>query len=172
MGADWVSLFNKRLCDEILSLSSANIAPFLESHLCTLGEFSEFKCGFEETVPASIRVNQLHELGRTDDELKADLVDHLCISSDHLTVDYWGCYAEVFSTGDPPGSIPDYRMFPHIKEQRYLLLGPEHVNEMLASLEEHWLEVQVMREAQLSQLRLWRTRCVEDSGYMVAYFYD
>ena len=70
------------------------------------------------------------------------------------------------------GSIPDYKMFPHIREQRYLLLRPEHVEKMLTSLEEHWKEVQVMQEGQLSQLRVWKTRCVKDSGHMVAYFYD
>jgi len=63
-------------------------------------------------------------------------------------------------------------MFPHIREQRYLLLRPEHVEKMLTSLEEHWKEVQVMQEGQLSQLRVWKTRCVKDSGHMVAYFYD
>lgn len=172
MGADWVCVFNKRLCDQILLLSAANIASFVESHLSALGKFSDFKSGFEENVPASVRVNQLHEQGRTDEELKADLVDHLCVSSDDLIVDYWGCYSEVFASVDPPGSIPDYRLFPHIKEQRYLLLRPEHVGQMLASLEEHWREVQVMQEAQVFQLRQLKTLCEEDSGYMVAYFYD
>ena len=172
MGADWVCLFDKRLCDKILSLSSANIQSFVDSHLSELRWSSEFKCRFAEDVPANVRVKQLREQGLTDEALKADLVDHLCVISDDLTVDYWGCYAEVFSSGDPPGSIPDYRIFPHIKEQRYVLLRPEHVEQMLASLEEHRPEVQVMQEGQLRQLRDWKTRCVEDSGHMVAYFYD
>src|SRR5580698_9256906 len=84
--------------------------------------------------------------------IEADLVDYLCVSSDRLTIDYWGCYAEVFGSGDPPGSIPDYKLFPHIEQQTYLLLRPEHVDRMLASLEEHRHEMRVMQEPQLAQL--------------------
>lgn len=121
-----------------------------------------------------LAIAELHQTGTVGiaAPLKADLVDHLCVISDDLTVDYWGCNSEVFSKGDPPGSIPDYEIFPHIKEQRYLLLRPEHVEQMIVSLKAHWTEVQVMQEVQLSQLQDWKTRCVEDSAYMVAYFYD
>jgi hypothetical protein len=86
MGADWVCLFNKRLCDQIISLSSANIATFVESHLAVLHDFSEFKCGFAQDVPVSIRLRQLRGQGRTDEELKADLVDYLIISAFPVTV--------------------------------------------------------------------------------------
>jgi len=76
MGADWVCHFDKRLCDQIISLPPANIPAFVESHLSGLHEFSEFKCGFAEDVAASFRISQLQEQGRTSEELKADLVDH------------------------------------------------------------------------------------------------
>jgi len=171
MGADGVSLFDKRLCDEIISLAPANMPAFVEAHLASLHDLSEFKCGFAQDVPANVRLTQLREQGRRDEELKADLADHLCVSSNRLTVDYWGCYAEVFSSGDPPGSIPDYTLFPHIKQQGYLLLRPEHVERMLASLEEHRQELRVMQEPQLAQLRRWKIQCIEDPAQMVAYFY-
>lgn len=172
MGADWVCLFDKHLCDEIISLASADLPAFVDSQLSALHDLSEFKCGFPQDVPASVRVAQLREQGRSDEELKADLVDHLCVSGHRLTVDYWGCYAEVFASADPPGSIPDYRLFSHIKQQGYLLLLPEHVDRMLVSLEEHQREMRVMQEPQLSELRAWKNLCMEDSRWMVAYFYD
>ena len=56
MGADWVCLFNKRLCDEIPSLTPTNIPVFVQLHLPALHEFSDFKCGFEQDVPASVRL--------------------------------------------------------------------------------------------------------------------
>jgi len=77
MDADWVCLFNKRLGDEILSLTPTNIPVFVQLHLPALHEFSDFKCGFEQDVPASVRLERLREQGCTDEELKADLVDHL-----------------------------------------------------------------------------------------------
>ncbi len=172
MGADWVCLFNKRLCDQIILLAPANIPAFVESHLSVLRDASEFKCGFAQDVPASVRFRKLQEQGRTYEELRAGLAEHLCVSSDRLTIDYWGCYAELFASGDPLGSIPDYKLFPHIEQQSYLLLRPEHVARMLASLEQHRQELRVMQEPQLAQLRRWKLQCVEDSGYMVAYSYD
>jgi len=172
MGTDWVRLFNKQLCDQIIALAPANTAAFVESHFSLLHDFSEFKCGFSQDVPASVRLARLLEQGRSDEQLKADLVEHLCVSGDRLAIDYWGCYAEVFSSGDPPGSIPDYKLFPHIEEQTYLLLRPDHVEQMLASLERHRHEIRIMLEPQLAQLREWKTQCSKDSGLMVAYFYD
>jgi len=172
MGADWMCLFDKRLCDEILSLAPATIHIFVQAHLLQLHDLSLFKCGFEEGVPTAVRFTRLREQGRTDDELKADLVEHLCVSRERLTIDYWGCYAEVFTSGDPPGSIPDYKLFPHIEQQGYLLLRPEHVDRMLASLKEHRRDLRIMTEQQISQLRHWTAHCKKDPGYMMAYFYD
>jgi hypothetical protein len=141
-------------------------------HLPDLHEFSEFKCGFGQDVPASVRLSQLRERSRTDEELKSDLVEQLCVSSERLIVDYWGCYAEVFATGHPPGSIADYGIFPHIQQQGYLLLLPAHVQRMLMSLEEHRRELSVMTEPQVDQLRQWKMQCERDPRYMLAYFYD
>jgi len=171
MGADSVRLFDKRLSDEILSLAMENIASFVQPRLRQLREFSEFLCGFGEDVPAAIRLEQLQRQGRTEAELKYDLVEYLCISAESLVLDYWACYVEVFS-GDPPGSIPDYKLFPHLAEQRYLLLLAEHVDLMLASLDSHRREVIAMSDADISTLRSLRDQCTADVGKMVAYFYD
>lgn len=172
MGADWVCLFNRRLCDKIRVLAPTDIPDFVQAHLLSLDDLSDFKCGFDDAVPASVRFRLLQEQGRTEEQLKADLVEHLCASREKLTIDYWGCYAEVFAPGDPPDSIPDYKLFPHIEQQGYLLLAPEHVDRMLAALEEHHGELQAMAEPQVSQLRQWNEQCKQDTGYMVAYFYD
>jgi hypothetical protein len=109
--------------------------------------------------------------GRTEEEVKCDLVEHLYISTERLVLDYWACYLEVF-TGDAPGSIPDYKLFPHLTEQRYLLLLAEHVDLMLASLNSHRGEVVVMSDVDISMLRSLRDQCTADAGKMVAYFYN
>ncbi|MGA9669126.1 MAG: hypothetical protein WBQ94_07960 [Terracidiphilus sp.] len=171
MGTDLVRLFDRRLSNEILSLAMEDIANFLEPRLHQLGNFSEFVCGFGMDVPAALRLEQLQHQGRTEEELKYDLVEHLCISVERLVLDYWACYIEVFS-GDPPGSIPDYKLFPHLTEQRYLLLLAEHVDLMLESLDSHRSEVVVMSDADISTLRSWRDQCTADVGKMVAYFYN
>jgi hypothetical protein len=171
MGADWVCLFDKGLCDQILGLDSDQMSEFLESHLGELPEFSELRCEFADDVPPVDRLRKLGELGRATSELKAELVEHLCVSKQSIILDYWACYAEVFSC-DPPSSVPDYKIFPHIKEQRYLLLLPQHVDQMLASLDAHADEVTVMRPEVISLLRAWRSLCAKNLGNMVVYFYD
>jgi hypothetical protein len=171
MGTDWVSLFNRRICKEILDLCSTEMAKFVESHLDKLSDLSDFQCGFDATIPIVDRIDALQRRGRSIEELKEDLVEQLCVSSRRILIDYWACYAEVFVT-DPPGSVPDYKLFPHNREQRYLILLPEHVDKMLSSLHEHQCDLEVMSDKEIAELRAWRDLAARDDGQAVAYFLD
>jgi hypothetical protein len=169
MGADWVRLFDKRLCDEIVALDSAALTSFVSSHLAELDQYNIFRFGFAEDVSVSNRIQHLIASGQTEQELKYDLVDSLCVFGEWLYLDYWACYVEVFGS-DPPGSIPDREIFPHVKEQQFLLLRPEHVEQMIRSLDDHLSEVTVMDANSIALLRQWRDRCSIDNRTMVAYF--
>jgi hypothetical protein len=158
MGTDWARLFDKRQCDEILALKPSEVPRFAQDRLHLFAEFNEWRDRFGEEESASER-------------LKYKLVDSLCVTGDWLYLDYWACYAEVFVT-DPPGSIPDYELFPHLEEQGFLLLLPTHVDRMLASLAAHHSELRVMSPEHVAQLRQWRDECARDSEKMVAYFLD
>jgi hypothetical protein len=153
-------------------MSLTGMGAFVESHLSALKWSSEFILGFEHGDPISLRFQTLESQGRTQEELKGDLVESLCLSSEEIRLDYWGCYAEAFRCSDPTGSIPDRELFPNRQEQRWLLLLPQHVDTMLTSLEAHRHEVTVMTEADISLLREWRRRCSVDPSFMVAYFFD
>jgi hypothetical protein len=48
--------------------------------------------------------------------------------------------------------IPGYKVFPHNQQQAYLPLQPGHVEQMLASFEEHRRELLVMQEPHISLL--------------------
>jgi hypothetical protein len=172
VGVDSVCLFDKRLCDEILSLSEVDLASFLQPRLSALGELTELRCEFDENVPAEIRFRELRDRGRTEGALKFDLVADLCVSKERINLDYWACYAEVFSEGPPPGSISSMQLFPDSMEESYLLLLPEHIERMLASLDLHRSEVSAMTGSHIAQLRRWRDQCASDPGLMLAYFYD
>jgi len=171
MGTDWVRLFDKRLCDEIVALDSSALTIFVSSRLGELGKYNEFRSGFAEDVPVPDRFQHLIDSGLSEQELKYGLVDSLCVFGEWLHLDYWACYVEVFND-DPPGSIPDREIFPHVKEQQFLLLRPEHVDQMIRSLDAHRGEVTVMEEKDIGLLRQWRDRCMIDNGTMVAYFLD
>jgi hypothetical protein len=171
VGTDWVRLFNKRLCDEIASLDPAQLEGFVQTHLTDLSKHSSFLCGLDRDVPASKLLCQLRRNGKTDEDLKVSLVLDLCVFGERISLDYWGCYAEVFSS-DPTGSIPDTALFPLLEESYFLLFRAEHLDRMLASLDAHRAEVWVMKDSDILLLRDWRNRCLADSDTMVAYFSD
>lgn len=171
MGADWVRLFDMRLCDEIVALDRSALTIFVSSRVGELDQYNILRFGFAEDVPVSERIQHLIGSGLSEQELKYDIVDSLCVFGEWLYVDYWACYAEVFGSG-PPGSIPDREIFSHVQEQHFLLLRPEHVDQMIRSLDAHRSEVTAMDEKDIALLRKWRDRCATDRGTMVAYFLD
>jgi hypothetical protein len=169
MGTDSVRLFDRRLCDDILALDNLTLEPFVSSHLEELDQFNELRYGFADIDAVPNRIRQLNESGLSEQELKCILVESLCPLGERLYVDYWGSYAEVF-VGDPPGSIPDFEIFPHLREQRFLLLRPEHLDQMLGSLFTHRADLRVMLEKAISLLTQWRDHCMNDKNTMVAYY--
>ena len=90
MGADWVRLFDKQLCDEIVELKNSTLAGFVSSRLPELDQYNEFRFGFEEDVPIPDRIRHLLESGLVEWELKHILVNSLCAFGGRLTVDYCG----------------------------------------------------------------------------------
>jgi hypothetical protein len=171
MGTDWVSLFDRRLCDEILRLDLDGLTRVLEPRRNDVREFSLLGVKFGNGLRAPEIIKTLREEGASLSRIRELLIDALCVSNEQIALDYWACYAEVFSQ-DPPGSTPDNKLFPEQEEQLYLLLLPEHVDQMLASLKTHAAEVRVMREEQINKLRDWRDMCAREKSHQVAYFFD
>ena len=171
MGADWLQLFNKRLCDEIVALKTHALPEFVKRHQDLFGEFSIFRYGFND-VPATDRIQRLLEGGETEASLRAHLVDALCFSERMVYLDYWGCYVEVFASADPPGAIADFHLFPERQQQNFLLLLPNHVDHILDSLSVHRPELTVMTEEDVNVVRQWRDICTADPSRMVAYVFD
>lgn len=171
MGADWLQLFDKKLCEEIVGLNRDSLPRFVERHLHLLGDYNLFRFDFNG-VPIADRVQRLLEGGETEASLKAGLVDALCFSERMVYLDYWGCYVEVFASADPPGAIADYRLFPGRQQQNFLLLLPSHVDHILDSLRIHRPELTVMTEEDVNVVRQWRNICTADPSQMVAYVFD
>jgi hypothetical protein len=153
VGTDRAILFDKRLCDRILTLDPEGLAQLAEIEQARLSLFDPTR--------------------QTNHEIKKEyLILDLCLHGRELALDYYACYSEVFREGNPPGSIPDFKLLPHIREQFYLLLLPEHIDRMLDSLETNKADVSITSEDNVAQLRAWRDQCIADPGYMVAYLFD
>lgn len=95
----------------------------------------------------------------------------VALSEEGIYLDYWGCYAEVFD-GPPEGSISSLDYLPDEEEETFLLLRPDHIDQMVKSLHEHRNDLNIMDEEQIGKLEKWRDFCVANPNYMVAYFMD
>ena len=91
------------------------------------------------------------------------MIRELC-TGDWITLDYWGCMAEVFRGLDPPGAIvwEDFTASIHGSADqrgssgRYILTN-DNVAQIVHSLREHRKEIAVMNDESLSRLECWHT---------------
>ena len=81
------------------------------------------------------------------------------------------CYSHVFN-GHPEGSISSLAYLPNQEEEIFLLLRPDHVHQMLKSLDDHSDDLRVMKVSDIQRLERWRDLCAADPSYMVAYQFD
>ena len=58
MGAEWLQLFDRKLCDEIVSLDAKTLPTFVEQHADCFPELSHFRYGFNG-VPAREPVRRI-----------------------------------------------------------------------------------------------------------------
>jgi hypothetical protein len=143
MGTDRAKLFNKALADQILAMERGQLTSFLERN-----GGSAF-----------------------DVELRADIAQDFAFGDEEIYLDYWGCYAHVFD-GHPEGAISSLDYLPDQEEEIFLLLRPEHVDQMIESLHDHEDDLRVMDKGDIERLERWRDFCASDTSYMVAYLFD
>jgi hypothetical protein len=176
MGTDSIKLFNKALADRILAMEREPLTRFLEENLNILKqkEFTLNSILFEmeqSGVYAQDAVERLLAEEYTLAGLKIEVAQDFAFGDEEIYLDYWGCYAHVFH-GHPEGSISSLDYFSEQGEERFLLLRPGHVEQMIKSLYEHIDDLRIMDKEQIEKVERWREFCVVDPGYMVAYMFD
>ena len=95
----------------------------------------------------------------------------IALGDEEIHLDYWGCYAEVFD-GHPEGSISSLDYLPGEAEETFLLLRPNHVDQIVKSLSEHMDDLSIMDKERVRKVERWRDFCAANPGYMVAYLFD
>jgi hypothetical protein len=176
MGTDSVKLFNKALADQILAMEQASLVHFLKENIETLKQkaFTISLIVFEMKEnggSVSDAVGNLLSGEQTFANLRADVAKDFGFSDEEIYLDYWGCYSHVFS-GHPEGSISSLDYLPNQVEEIFLLLRPEHVDQMTKSLHEHADDLRVMKAVDIERLEEWRDIGAADPGFMVAYHFD
>jgi hypothetical protein len=176
MGTDSAKLFNKALADQILAMQSGQLTSFLEENIGVLqrkpSNLSLVLFEMERNGgSASSAVERLLSGEQTLTELRADIAQDFAFGDEEILLDYWGCYAHVFD-GHPEGAITSCDYLPEQEEEIFLLLRPEHVDQMIQSLHAHEDDLSVMGKGDIERLEGWRDFCASDTSYMVAYLFD
>lgn len=177
MGTDFVRLLDKVLSDRLLAMDREALGGFLEEHVPRLEGARRDRASLlvdELTSAHGSGARALTALlhGSSMDDLRVSLIDDLCWEPAEIAIDYWGCFAEVFSGSPPEGAISSKDYLPGQIEEVFRLLLPEHVDRMLASLARHRSEVRIMDDKAIRRLQGWRDRSRDDPRWWVGYFFD
>ncbi|HEX8177216.1 MAG TPA: hypothetical protein VF543_19160 [Pyrinomonadaceae bacterium] len=176
MGTDSIKLFNKTLADKILAMKRGSLTHFLEENLNNLRqkEFVLNPIMYEFDKNGGSITDALETLltgEYTFESLKSDLVQDFALGDEEIYLDYWGCYSAIFN-GHPEGSISSLDYLPEQEEETFLLLRPDHVDQMIKSLYNHMDDLSVMDKEQIGKVERSRDFCFSNPNYMVAYLFD
>jgi hypothetical protein len=179
MGTDWIQLYDKKLSDQILGMNRQSLTRFLENNIEILKNKAKVDAvshsslvfvmdSYNYSVPQAIE-SLLTETKLKD--FKREIAFDYCFGDENIYLDYWGCYAHVFTEGDPVGSI-SCNKYLREKECDFLLLKPEHVDRMIISLREHADDLPVMMTTGIERVEYFRDFCRGHLNYWVAYRFD
>jgi hypothetical protein len=181
MGTDRVRLFDKAVADRVLAMEREELEAFVSEKLNTLRTNATYASELfylmdKEQLPVQDAIERLVSEGFRGTSpaqalaaLRANLALDAALGSEEIAVDYWGCYTEVLLSANGMLSCVDYM---GMEEEIFLLLAPEHVDLMLASLDAHVSELSIMRPEHVARLRRWRSECAANPNFRVAYFLD
>lgn len=178
MGADRVQCFDKGIADRVLAMDRQALEAFVSDNLGLLRSRNVYGSVLVHVIDEEQRsVSEAIDILLADvpgrpaaeafAELRVDVALDAAFSGDQMVVDYWGCYVETLMSAKGMLSCIDYLGW---KEEDFLLLGPEHVDLMLASLDRHASELTIMRPEHVALLRRWRDDCAANASHRVAYF--
>jgi hypothetical protein len=190
VGTDFLHLLDRRRAEIIIHANESELASLVDVATGLMRPHvwanywdakKEKSVDFFPTILSAERLRVLLGNGETIEVIKEELLRELCTGG-WLYVDYWGCYAEVFAGGDPPGAVTweafTKAMHPENTSAKpdgasgcYLLTN-DNVDSILRSLEEHRAEVKIMNESQIAQLKAWRDFCRKFTGFCVLYQID
>lgn len=187
MGTDFLSLFDRHAAEIIMGANETELATLvdlkttLDGPLVWREYLNDSKDGllpFDKFMTSAERLVRMLRDCRLD-EIKRDLILHLCSSCAFLHVDYWGCWAEVFTNGASETIVTwesfaapiDPKTEMDVSSSCYLLTN-DNVQAILDSLEAHRSDVTIMSDAEIDRLRSWRAFCLKHPEFCVLYHID
>jgi hypothetical protein len=180
VGTDRVQLFDKGIADRVLAMDREALEAFVSENLSALRarEFGYASHLFYLMDKYGLSVRGAFERLFSDGppftplplafaRFRTEVALDAALGGDEMAVDYWGCYVETLESAKGMLSCIDYM---GMEEEVFVLLGPEHVDLMLSSLEAHASVLRIMRPEHVARLRRWRDECAANPTRRVAYF--
>jgi hypothetical protein len=174
MGTDSLKLFNKTLADQILAMARESLIRFLEENIGILKQKNSLSTVLYEVeqrgISVSDAVNRLLSEEFTLTGLKIEVIDDFAFGDEEIYLDYWGCY--IVFDGYPEGAISSLDYLPDQEEEIFILLRPDHVDQMIKSLYDHINDLEIMVEEEIEKVEEWRNYCAANPSYLMAYMSD
>jgi hypothetical protein len=193
MGTDYLQLMDRRTAEVIIEATAADLAAIVDLKTAGAGPLvwrnywdaqNEAFVDFVNVATAAARLATILRCGSSLNEIKQDLIRELCIGRALLHLDYWGCWAEVFSVQDPPGALTWENFTAPIRgaterptgesteSSGCYVLTNHNVASILSSLEAHRSEMEIMNDAQIERLRAWLALCSKHQEFSILYQID
>ena len=199
MGTGALRLFDLSLATRLLALDQAGLAAWLDAQLPALKATTrrgaaalveELKRTLSPVMAAALPPLEAFELHW--DDLAAGLslatgavevrqaveaiAEKAAFGEEKIELDGRAGLDAVFHGQPPAGAVSSLVVFPNAGLERYLLLGPAHLDRLLEALR-HQRAVErgagpAMTDAQVRLLARFRDRCAADPGLRVAYLYE
>lgn len=200
MGTGALRLFDLSLATRLLALDQAGLADWLEAELPNLKAttrrgaaalVAELKRTLSPVMAAALPPLEAFE--QHWDDLAAGLslatgaaevreateaiAEKAAFGEEKIELDGRAGLDAVFHGQPPHGAVSSLMIFPSAGQERYLLLGPAHLDRLLEALRhqraaEHGGGGPAMTEAQVRLLARFRDRCAAEPGLRVAYLYE
>jgi len=200
MGTGALRLFDLSLATRLLALDQAGLSAWLAEHLPELKATTrrgaaalveELSRTLSPVMAAALPPLEAFE--QHWDDLAAGLrlatgalevreameaiAEKAAFGEEKLELDGRAGLDAVFHGRAPAGAVSSRVIFPGAGPERYLLLGPAHLDRLLEALRHQRAEAgggggPAMTEAQVRLLARFRDRCAADDGLRVAYLYE
>lgn len=100
-----------------------------------------------------------------------EFISAVCLCEAKIYLDYYGCFAHLGSEWE--NTISSLEIFPDCEDgETFILLQPEHVDEIVRSLRENIKILTVMSEKEINEILKFKEICAANDGLMVAYMKD
>jgi len=199
MGTGALRLFDLSLATRLISLDQAGMAAWLDQHLEGLKATTrrgaaalveELRRTLSPALAAALPAVEAFEqhwddlagalaLATTAAEVREAIeaiAEKAAFGEEKVELDGRAALEAVFHGQAPEGAVSSLVVFPAVGPERYLLLGPAHLDRLLEALRHQRARPgaggEAMTEAQVRLLARLRDRCAADDGLRVAYLYE